>query len=637
MNLFHKTKMFHNGVNKKLLRNKKGVSMIQALGVSIAVSIISLTISSIVLNNAKIVNTDLLSSPASTEARASVDQSVYEVEKYINTIDMTDYSARELNDLLERDVLPTISNDYGVTVIDVSDLYNASGSSSTATGDYSIAYRIGSDVNNNVIYRDILVSSSGSGGSSSGLVSKPGDVLNSDYINQSIYSAKKLMLAGGVYLESDIITNNYYMMPYPLKYYNAYNMPDSLFAEPLVDYNFPTITVDSNVKTTGKSFFMCTKPGVYYNYYNSGCANYGYSKNDLHGEDYKNTDFNGTYVWNGQTTGNAAFYLDRYSTNSGVSSIKSSSMATNAKNYSYDFDGEQYALDVLAESINYRGTDFNFSNAYDILIANGYDEYDYKDLSNLKGNASSFAYKGRAADLKNGYILLEDRLKFKDENNVAYIDGNGYPVKFSPSKKNEQYSGILVINGDLVVDVSEIPADMDMLIIVNGDVSFDMSTDGKYLSNGDDNPLYVIASGNIEFSGFNRNSYSYSKNYFKQLANRFEYQLHAYLVAGGSITVETLTSDFISMVGGMYAFGNKPSNLYSDISGIILTSYRKTASGGKTKDVSYDRLIFHDIDFAHTRDFLPTFMYEFVEVGGGGTSNYHVTDFGVSSKKNFNG
>ncbi len=644
MGVLRKVKDFHYSVKDRVINNKEGATILQALGVSIAISIISLTVSTIVLNNVRVVNSDLLSSPATTEARASVDQSVYEIQKYANSIDLTSYSAKQLNELFETNVLPTITSDYGVTAIDVSDLYNGSGTNSTNTGDYSLVYRIGSPSGNNMIYRDILISSTGSG-SSSDLIGVPGDVINPDYIDADIYSANQLMLAGGVYLEGDINTRKYYQTAYPLKYYNSYDMADSLFEQgTLIQYNFPTITSNSTLKVsnTRNSLYMCNTSGKYYQYYNPGCADYKHGTRDLYGEDYLKTmilgvnssagGFNTTMTPN---SGNAAYYLSQYG--GGFDTIPAGKI-TNSPAIGYDFDGEQYALDVLAQAMNYSGSDLTFDNAFDMTLASGFDEFSLKDLNSNGKIGNSFSYKGNSKDLTNGYIELGYGMDFSDVDDVAYLDGNGYPIKMTFSKKQQKYGGILVVNGDLTIDVHELPMYMDLYIVVNGDITINNSVDGKYLTNTADLPLYLIASGNIEFSSFNRGGYTYNTNYFRQTAgSNFTFQLHAYLIAGGSITCETLTSDYISLVGGMYAFGQKNSTSYNDLSGIVLTSYRKTSAGKQTKDATYDRFIFHSIDYEHERNYLPTFMYEYIGGSTGRSSDLYVTDFHVSNKNNFSG
>ncbi len=627
MKLLRRFKKVHEKTCVKVIHNKKGVSMVQALGVSIAISLISVTIMTIVLNNSRMVANDVISSPASIEARASVDQAVYKVERFIENIDMTEYTASELDTLFKTNLLPTVEDEYGVTVVDVSDEYNGTGTDTTSTGQYSSAYRFGAPVGSYMIYKDVLISSSGS----DGLSTSGGTTPNPEYISESIYTTKRLMIAGGTYLEADMYAKNFSHTAYPLKYYNSYNMPDSLFElGTMVKFNYPTVTSDSTIQVTNSNLWWCNAKGSYYNYYEAGCANYNKTYRDLYGEEYLNT------AWANQlsaTSAISAAYFDM--NNDEFDTIASSNIKTSVKDDNYTYDMEQYALDVLANAASYLGDDLTFANAYTKLLAAGFEEYDYSDVQSLKGNASSFAYQASAGDLNGGYIVLEDRLKFKDDNNVAYIDGNGYTVKFAPSKKNETYNGVLVVNGDLVIDIAEIPRKNNMLIIVNGNVTFENSKDGMYFTNDDTDPLYVVATGNIDFSSWNRNSYKYNSRYFRQTAgNNFEYQLHAYLIAGGSITAETLTSDFISMVGGMYAFGNTNSTAYNDLAGIVLTSYRKTVSGSMTADSTYARFIFHDIDFDHNRDYLPNFMYEYID-SGGSESNYYISDFNVISSKDF--
>ncbi len=645
MIVLQKIKDFHYSVKERVINNKDGATMLQALGVSIAISIISLTVSSIVLNNVRVVNSDLLSSPATTEARASVDQSVYEIQKYADSIDLASYSAKQLTALFETNVLPTITSDYGVTAIDVSDLYNGSGTNTTNTGNYSLAYRIGSPSGNNMIYRDILISSTGSG-SSSDLIGVPGDVINPDYIDADIYSANQLMLAGGVYLEGDIETNSYYQTERPLKYYNSYGIADSVFSQSdLVKYNFPTITADSKLRVNTKKIYNCNSAGVYIGdtkNYKDGCASYNHEKGNLKGEEYNNIVYqniqagvNNGFI-NQVNTGNLQYYLREYS--GGFDAIPVSNISTNKQKYSYNFDGEQYALEVLAQAMNYSGSDLTFDNAFGMSLAMGFDEYSLNDLNSNGKIKNSFSYLGNSKDVTDGYIELGNGMDFSDVDDVAYLDGNGYPIKMTFSKKNQKYGGILVVNGDLTIDVHEFPMEMDLYIVVNGDITISNSVDGKYLTSSADLPLYIIASGNIEFSSFNRNAYTYNKNYFRQTAgSNFTFQLHAYLIAGGTITCETLTNDYISLVGGMYAFGQKPSTSYNDLSGIVLTSYRKTNAGGQTKDAKYDRFIFHSIDYEHERNYLPTFMYEYIGGSSGGSSDLYVTDFQVSNKNNFSG
>ncbi len=652
MNLLNNFKKIHNNVNNLVIKSKEGATMLQALGVSIAVSIISITVSTIVLNSTLAVERDLLSSPASTEARASVDQSVYEVEKYMNDIDISSYSARDINEMFERDILPTIVNDYGVTAIDVSDLYNGSGTNTTNSGDYSLAYRIGKGSGNNMIYRDILISSSSSGDTdSSDTIGVPGDILNPDYISADIYSSNQLMLAGGVYLEGDIDTRKYYQTAYPMKYYEDYHMPDSLFEQYLANYNFPLITSNSTLKVanTSNSLYMCNTAGKYYNWYSSGCFDYEHGKQDLYGEKYiqtmilnQNSTSGGFTTMMTPNSGNAAYYIDQNNSGGDFDTIAASNIKKSNPT-SYNFDGEEYALEVLGQAMNgYSGDDLTFDNAYDMTLEYGFDEI--TKLSSLNSNGkvkNSFSYKGKASDLnKDGYIELEYGMDFSNVDNVAYLDGNGYPVKLTVAKDKQKYGGILVVNGDLTIDVKALPMYMDLYFVVNGNVTISNSKDSMYLTNTADLPLYIIASGNIEFSSFNRNSNIYSSDYFRQTAgSNFKFQLHAYLIAGGSITCETLTSDFISLVGGMYAFGNQPSTSYNDLYGIILTSYRKLSEGGQSKDPVNNRFIFHSIDYEHERNYLPTFMYEKIGIidGNTGTSNFFVTDFQTSSKSNFNG